>query len=316
MPLTHAVLSYPDEDAFLAAAVPFLRDGASDGVPVLAVTVGKTELLRRELAAHDGAISYIDSTDFYLHPARIVARVLDLAEHETGAGGIRLLGEQTWHGRTPLENQEWQRVEALVNLVFAQTRAQILCAYDARLPEHVLKVARLTHPEFAEGRGRIQNPAYQSPHDYLSSADRQPLEPAPRDSALLPVSSRDLHGLRALVSAHARRHGVGGTLLHQLLVAVTEVATNALDHGEPPVTLRLWPAAGELVCEVADVGEWSPDGPEHTGHVPPRPHERAKLGLWAVRMLTGAVQVRTGPQGTRVRIHTPLGRAAAVRLPV
>ncbi|MDX6743673.1 sensor histidine kinase [Actinocorallia sp. A-T 12471] len=316
MPLTHAVLPYPDEDAFLNAAVPFLRDGAKDGVPVLAVTVGKTERLRRELAAHDGAISYIDSTDFYLHPARIVARVRDLAEHEAGTGGIRLLGEQAWLGRTHLENQEWQRVEALVNVVFARTRAHIMCAYDLRLPEPILRTARLTHPELADGLGRRPNPDYQNPHEYLSSADRTPLAPAPRDSAFVSVGSRDLRDLRALVSVHARRHGVAGTRLHQLLVAVTEVATNALDHGEPPVTLRMWPEGGGLVCEVADEGRWAPDGPEHVGHVPPRPHEQARLGLWAVRMLSGAVHVRTGPHGTRVRIHTPVGRADAARLPV
>ncbi|ROO89804.1 histidine kinase-like protein [Actinocorallia herbida] len=317
MSLTHAALPYPDDEAFLAAAVPFLRDGVRDDVPVLAVTVGKTDLLRRELAAHDGAITYIDSAAFYQHPARIVARILDLAERETGSGGgIRLLGEQMWDARTPLENQEWQRVEALVNLLFADTRAHILCAYDRRLPEHLLRTSKLTHPELAEGTERRPNPAFQDPHDYLSSADRQPLEPAPRDSALVAVRSRDLRDLRALVSVHARRHGLGGALLHQLLVAVTEVATNALDHGEPPVTLRMWPEAGGLVCEVSDEGTWAPDGPEHTGHVPPRPHERAKLGLWAVRMLSGAVQVRTGPHGTRVRIHAPVCRADGLRLPV
>ncbi|MCD0451397.1 sensor histidine kinase [Actinocorallia sp. API 0066] len=311
MPLTHAALSYEDHDAFLETAVPFLREGAERGDPVLAVTAGKTELLRRELAAYDGAITYVDSADFYLHPARIVARVLALAEREAATGGaVRLLGEQCWRERDPLETQEWQRVEALVNVVFAGTGAHILCAYDLGLPPDVLRAAALTHPQMAQGATRMPNPAYQDPRDYLSTTDGRPLDPAPADSALVPVHSPDLRDLRALVAVHARRHGLGGPLLHQLLVAVTEVATNALHHGTPPVTLRLWPEPDRLVCEVADEGDWSPPGPAETGNVPPRAHE-IRLGLWAVRMLSGPVQVRTGPHGTRVRIHTPVPRAIA-----
>jgi signal transduction histidine kinase len=46
--------------------------------------------------------------------------------------------------------------------------------------------------------------------------------------------------------------------LGNLLMAVTEAATNAIKHGTPPASVRLWTAAGYLVCEITDHGQWEP----------------------------------------------------------
>ena len=87
--------------------------------------------------------------------------------------------------------------------------------------------------------------------------------------------------------------------MQRLLVAVTEVVTNAMRHGEPPIVLRMWPepdaAGGALVCEVADEGRWPPGA--GYGLLPPRPAGTApgsRFGLWAVRLLCATVQIRTG----------------------
>lgn len=302
--LTHMALPYDSDDAFLEAVVPFLLEGADRGDTVFAATSpAKLALLRAVVGSR---VRLIDSAQWYDHPARIVSNVLQQLDFEATAGrGLRLLSEPIWVGRTPLETLEWQRVEALVNLVFAGTDAAIMCPYDVTvLPLEILEGARRTHPVAVRGTLHRDNPAYQDPAEFSLRCDREPLTPVPEDSAALPVSSPDMRDLRALISAHARRHGMTGGSLHHLLVAVTEVATNALNHGEPPIELRLWPEGDQLVCEIFDRGHWPSVLGPGPGLVPPR--DEPALGLWAVRMLCDIVQVRTGPEGTQVRIRTPL----------
>ncbi|GAB3674621.1 sensor histidine kinase [Actinocorallia lasiicapitis] len=309
MTLDHFALPYQGDDQFLGAALPFLTEGAERGDTVFVATnPRKRAALRAEL---DGAVQFLDQGVFYEHPTRIVAKVLRQWQEGKAEGrGLRILGEPHWETWGKWEVLEWQRLESLVNLVFADTDASFMCPYDlGALPLPILDAARRTHPHSAHGRFRRANPGYLEPGLFGAMCDREPLAPAPADSAAMPVFSPDMRDLRALVAGHARDLGVPGGTLHQLLVAVTEVATNALRHGTPPVVLRLWPEDGELVCEVADEGHWQPEDSAGPGHFPPNPElpgEIPRLGLWAVRMLCDIVQVRTGPAGTRIRIRTPL----------
>ncbi|GAA3232756.1 sensor histidine kinase [Actinocorallia longicatena] len=309
MSFGHFALPYEDDAQFFGTALPFLAEGAARGDTMFAVTSPrKRELLAAELG---DAVQMLDQAVFYEHPMRIIAKVLGQWEEGAAEGrGLRILGEPHWAEWGRLEILEWQRLEALVNLVFAGTDASFMCPYDLEnLPLEILEAARRTHPVSAHGRFRRENPGYLEPETFSAMCDRIPLAPAPESSTAMPVFSPDMRDLRALVAVHARQYGLSGGSLHQLLVAVTEVATNALRHGTPPIVLRLWPDGDELVCEVADEGHWEPEESAGPGLVPPNPAktgENPRLGLWAVRMLCDIVQVRTGPTGTRIRIRTPL----------
>lgn len=304
MALTHVVLPYADDEEFLHTAFPFLNEGLERDETVLAVTCErKTHLLREKFGAQVG---YVSPADFYEHPVRLVSRVLHQMETAAEHGRrVRLLAEPDWTGRADWERLEWLRLEALVNVALARTDGAIMCPYHRDLPEPVLDGARRTHPLLAEGGAPGDNPSYLDPAVFSAMCDL-PLPPAPPHALELPVHSPDLRDLRALVTVCARRHGLGGHRLHQLLVAVTEVAGNALGHGAPPVVLRVWGEPEALLCEVSDRGHWQPEERPGPGWLPPRTTESPRLGLWAVRMLCGQVQVRTGKEGTRVRIHTPL----------
>lgn len=305
MALTHVALPYDGDEEFLEAAFPFLSEGLERDETVMAVTCArKTGLLRDEFGAR---VRYLEPSLFYEHPTRVVARVLHQMETEAGRGRrIRLLGEPVWGERGPWETVEWLRLEALVNVALARTDGAIMCPYHLGLPGPVLDGARRTHPQVARDGAARPNPAYLDPAVYSAMCD-SPLGPAPERSLELSVHSPDLRDLRALVTAHARRHGLGGHRLHRLLVAVTEVATNALSHGAPPVRMRLWEEEDALLCEVTDQGHWCLAERPGPGWLPPKITDSPRLGLWAVRMLSELVQVRTGPEGTRVRIRTPLG---------
>lgn len=78
-------------------------------------------------------------------------------------------------------------------------------------------------------------------------------------------------------------------------MVASEVAANTLRHTTGGGTLWVWSIPGEIVCQVRDSGNvtdrWRPaDRP--SGH-----------GLWVVNQLCDLVALRTGPDGTVVRMH-------------
>lgn len=303
---THRVLPYDGMDEFLAGSVPFLRAGIESGDRVLAVTGLGSELMLREVLGPLGdGVEFFESSDWYAHPARTLADCLSDADALCGRGRrLRILGEPAWTARPDLEVLEWQRVEAIVNVAFAETGASILCPYAKTLPPGVVAAARRTHPETVRGTTVVPNPSYMNPWTYSAQCDRTPLSPVPDHAEELPIERPDLFWLRAWVSDYAKRTPLPDEELQRLLVAVTEVVTNAIRHGAPPIVLRMWMEPAELVCEVVDHGEWETD--TGFGLLPPPPDGPARFGLWAVRLLCAIVQIRTGGGRTAVRLRLRL----------
>jgi len=71
--LRHEALFYTGEDSFLAAALPFIRNGVGAGEPVLvALSPEKIELLRSRLDGAAGAVTFADMHDLGRNPALII----------------------------------------------------------------------------------------------------------------------------------------------------------------------------------------------------------------------------------------------------
>jgi anti-sigma regulatory factor (Ser/Thr protein kinase) len=197
---------------------------------------------------------------------------------------------------------EWVRYESLLNVSFPNQPFHARCCYDTRVvsPE-VVDYVRRTHPHVFEGEALRDSPVYGDQVGLLTHLDRRPLPASPERTVSMRVLPEDLHAVRAFVAEQARGCGVTGDALHNLLVAVTEVATNAIRHGDAPVTLRAWPDNG-LICEITDSGDWQPDG--YLSWDPPESATDAGFGLWGAGMLCDTVQVRPGAKGTTVRLRT------------
>lgn len=299
--LIHQAMLYAGEDAFLDAALPFLRPGLDAGDAVLVVAPATTtDHLHRALGPAANAIAFRDAALWYSHPTRTISAYSSFIEDHPGVR-IRVLAEPGWECGTPAEIAEWTRYESIVNQAFADVDAAVLCLYDRRATAEVLEGALRTHPELVGDAGPCANDAYVDPCTVYAEVDRQPLPPVPSHAREMPVDSIDLCALRAFVSDHAEDHGISSARLHDLLVATTEVATNAIRHGLPPVTCRTWTDEGDLVVDVTDTGHWEPEG--LPGFLPPDPLVRVGFGLWGVRMLCPLVQLRTGPTGTDIRLR-------------
>jgi anti-sigma regulatory factor (Ser/Thr protein kinase) len=304
--LVHRALVYSGEGEFLAAAVPFLRAGltAAD-VVLVAASPPRLDGVRRALGPAAEPVLFIEAPEWYQHPVRTIAAYEEFLRAQEPRR-VRVLAEMGWTRWARLEAREWMRYEAVVNTAFDTTGAHALCAYDrdTASPDLIAEVRR-THRELVEGGRPRPNAAYTDLGRLFAEFDREPL-PLPPVFDTIPIESADLHDVRAFVAARAARYSLPGDVLSGLLVAVTELATNAVRHGTPPMAVRLWAGGGDLICEVADCGLWRPRPAATLGFVPPASAASGGFGLWGVRMLADAVQIRAGWDGTVVRLRMRL----------
>jgi anti-sigma regulatory factor (Ser/Thr protein kinase) len=83
-----------------------------------------------------------------------------------------------------------------------------------------------------------------------------------------------------------------------LLLAATEIANNAMQHGGGIQEVRVGRARGRFVCEIVDRGDGFDD--PAAGYLAPR--ERTGAGLWVARQLTWSTEFFHSPTGFTTRI--------------
>lgn len=83
-------------------------------------------------------------------------------------------------------------------------------------------------------------------------------------------------------------------------LALAELLANAVEHGEPPVTVEAW-WDGRLVIEVSDAGCGLDRERVFRTH-PPAPRGDRGRGLWIVRQLVDVLQIRN-VEGTCVHVE-------------
>jgi anti-sigma regulatory factor (Ser/Thr protein kinase) len=83
-----------------------------------------------------------------------------------------------------------------------------------------------------------------------------------------------------------------------MLLAGTEIATNALTHGGGVAAVRVGRAGGRFVCEIVDRGPGFDD--PTAGYIPPR--RGVGTGLWVARQLTWRIEFFHAGPGFTARI--------------
>jgi anti-sigma regulatory factor (Ser/Thr protein kinase) len=165
-------------------------------------------------------------------------------------------------------------------------------------------------------------------------------------SALTPILDQDfdsatLYALRAAVQAHADRAGLSENRINEVVLAVHELAANAIAHGGGRGRLRMWDLPGALSCEVVDGGPANaaaaPGGSEAPDPWPSAPGlseaqgaapglseapgaapglseapdpwpAKDGHGLWLVRQMADHLDLRSGRRGTRAVVTFALPR--------
>lgn len=298
-PFTHGALFYDDLDSFLAGTVPFLAEGIEAGEPALvAVDSRKADALRTALPRANGAVQFADMTELGRNPGRIISAWVDFVRSNAGAHRLRGIGEPIWHGRSPQEIVECQRHEALLNVAFAdQPGFELLCPYDSgRLDESVLAGARQSHPQLVHDH--TVSPSAHYDHTVAPFAGSLPEPRVPTES--LDLAEHHLTEVRRRLTDLAVAAGVDRQRIADLVLAVTEAATNSLRHAGGRGSLRMWHGTRGFVCEVQDSG-WIKD--PLAGRIPVPVEASDGRGLWLIHQLCDFVQVRSSAAGNVVRMQ-------------
>jgi anti-sigma regulatory factor (Ser/Thr protein kinase) len=115
-----------------------------------------------------------------------------------------------------------------------------------------------------------------------------------------------LYALRAAVAAHATQAGLAPGRTDDLVIAVHELAANAVRHGAGHGRLRVWKSDQALLCEISDDGIPQPPGSEDVTQWRIEPGH----GLSLVRQIADQASLRSGPSGTLATISFALAAPA------
>jgi len=302
----HEAFLWRGEDEFLAGTVPFVLDGLAGDQPVMvAVIQQRIDLLRAALPT-EGAkqVQFVDMAEIGHNPARIIPAWRGFVE-ERGTGGrpVRGIGEPIWSGRRAAEVTECQMHEALLNLaVDPHTPLWLLCPYDVEgLAPDVVTEAHRSHPALVDVTDYRGSTLYGGSHhvETVFEAPLPPLSAAP--DSCREFGSAALVAVREDVISHALGAGLPTERSADLALAVHEVAVNSIQHGSGRGVLRIWRDAGALVCEIRDSGRITDP---LIGRSMPSWDDESGRGLWMANQLCDLVQVRSGADGTTIRIHT------------
>ncbi len=313
----HVAFFYSGGRDYVAALGAFAAAGLTARQPVfIAVPGPKIGPLRDALGGRAADVTFADMTEMGRNPAWIIPRVQAFID---GSGGrhVRYVGEPIWAERTAAELREATKHEALINLAFGQAPASILCPYDSRrLSSAVLADAERTHPALrhgGHGHGRAgrttPSAGYRGPSELPPGLDG-PLPPCPEDAESL-IYRHELTAVRAMVARHAGAAGLPRRRAGDLVLCVSEVAANTIRHAGGTGTLHVWQDADEIVCQISDRGQIKDP---LAGRVQPRPGTLGGHGLWIVHQACDLVELRSGEQGTTIRLHmsrpaSPAGEA-------
>ena len=248
--LHHEALIYVSDEEFLAAAVPFLEEGASNGeVTLLGVGPDLERLVLAEVGSEADVGLLRRGSDH--EPLSALRATTALHDHlRGGATRVRLLGgipDSPW--------PDWLRYEASVNHLFAATSLRGLCPYDARrIPGEVLDDVERTHPYVTAPGRASRRLAYEDPAALINGRNRAAGEELDRTAPGLELEDPSPTMARRTLEQIAHHTRLEDHDIDILCLCVAAILANARQHGTPPVRLRAWASSAQIDVTIRDAG--------------------------------------------------------------
>lgn len=293
---SHELLVHDRDEDLVEGTRAFVELGLASGAHVLVHgTSGHVALLHDVLGDTPG-LEYGFDEELYQAPMRTLFTYQQkLAEIPPGT--------EFWvtgtvpQGRDATEQAAWARYESAVNEALSTFPFRALCTYDSRaLPESVVAAALATHPSVSTDLTVGPSLQYVEPAAFLAHPLAHLPEPPSFPPSLVTSIAHLGHLARArylLKTTASAASAVPQQSIHELLIAVNEVAANGLVHGAPPVHLSLWADVGTLTCQIVDSGPGIPDPMSGYRY----PDDSSPLGLWAARQLVDDAVISNLPGG-------------------
>ena len=294
--MRHDAFVYESDEDYVARSAGFLREGLEAGERcVVAHNRAGLAMMRDALGPDADRMVFVDLSWTYTRPARALA-----AYHGTfvrllrQAPSVRAVAEFQF-GPTFDDWHEWQSYEAITNLAYDHLPVWVVCTYPANaVPDAVLDGVLRTHNEVLTD-GWAPSDRFEDPKEVVRKLTP---EPEPLADLRSWYVGQDLERFRERLAGDLVAEGVRGAKALEMLVAATEVATNAVRHGGGLEEVRVGRVDGRFVCEVIDRGGGFDD--PVAGYLAPRPGRGT--GLWVARQLTWRVESFDSPLGFTVRL--------------
>lgn len=284
--LTHSAYLYDGDDDYAAFLIPFICSALDGGEYVaVATTPGRTALIRRRLGPDATRVRFLDPAEWYVRPVRAISVWAHLLRTHPGA---HLINEN------PDPADGWTRCDSALNTALADFAGHVLCPHS-RDDE---AMARRTHRVLHDDGWHVSD-EYVEPEKLLTLLPEAPY-PVTGDPRLSVPVEDTVAELRSLVRGTASGEGwLGPDGVDALVLAVSELTTNAIRYGGVHRELRLWLKPDAVVGEVTDDGP-DPPGPL-AGYLPPTPGEIGGMGMWLVAQVCDAFTMRGVDGQTRAR---------------
>lgn len=299
--LAHHGLLHPESADLPEIVAPLVAPRLARGESVLAVLPGSgADALRAKLPTQAG-LHTREPSALYRHPARVLRHYLSWIA-DNGAGGVPLtiVAVPDLSGGDAHRVAFWLQIDAVTTLALADCALTLVCTYPD-VPALATKV-RGAHPSMLNGTAK-PNPQHLAAEDFLSN---YPLPPPPElgepAQAWTLASLTQLALLRQLVATHASCAGIPVQRCDDFVLAVNEVASNAIEHGSPPARVCLWTTAVSVICQVSDAGQITDP---LAGLVPPNATQRRGRGLWMAYQLCDQMYLWPNPTTIRLQMDRP-----------
>ena len=298
----HEAGFYGSDAEFAALIVPFVEEGVAAGEPVIIGYDDRKAGLLRSWLADPAAVEFIADQGLYATPTRAIAAYRRLFEFHTtmGAAQIRIAGDVP-HPGNGRRFEGWDRYECAVNTVWQDFPVWSRCLYDTTTtPPAVLDIVERTHPRLVSPSGqRRVSERYQE----AAVFEGLPVAPDPLEATtpMVELTGRPAADTRQAL-AQIGRGRLARTTLTDLTLGASEAVSNALRHGHPPVTVRIWATPDRIVVSVHDTGPGPAD--PLAGLVPAADSPADPgLGLWVIHQLgIDTALIHTG-DGFTVRLR-------------
>ena len=295
--MRHSAFVYKSREEYVSRAAGFLREGLEAGEGAV---VGNTRpglaALREALGADAARVTFVDVSAAYTRPARTFAAYHAVYADEFKQAPVVRVISDVQYGPEPAEWDQWTAYEALMNRAFAHLPTWAMCTYNANgLPDPILDAVWRTHPEVVADDSWTESHRFEDPPDLIRRVTPAP-EPLPQLRSI--PFGESAESLREQLARELAAERVPPARTLDLLLAATEIATNAMVHGCGVADVRAGRAGGRFVCEIVDRGSGFDD--PVAGFLPP--HAGRGGGLWVARQLTWRIEFFRSPRGFTARI--------------
>jgi anti-sigma regulatory factor (Ser/Thr protein kinase) len=295
--LTHHGLLHPATADLAATLAPLVADRLARSEPVLAVLPTATAAALRVRLPTLAGLHTTDPGELYHHPGRVLGRYRSwITDTNPDGGPVTIVAAPGSGGDDTHRAALWMHIDAVTTMALAEYDLTLVCAYPNN--PATADAIRRAHPSLLNGVS-TPNPDHLPAEQFLASHPLPPpTELGKPDLTHIIDHPVQLAALRQIVAGHADHAGLPAARCDDFVLAVTEIATNALEHGDPPAAVYLWTTSTSVTCQVTDTGR-------HTqplaGLVAPPATQRRGRGLWMAHQLCD--QVYRWPHPTTIRLQ-------------